>query len=125
MKKHIPQLFWIYVISVILQSVLPIGGNFDKIKIGLGPVALRMDYFLHACMFLFFFLIYIVAVWFNAPLFKLNARRNLFLLTFSLAIITECLQLLTPYRSFYLLDMVSNMAGVGIGMIVSIRASTG
>jgi hypothetical protein len=117
-SKLLKPLFWLYTISVILISVIPVSGNFDKIKIRLGPVALRMDYVLHASMFLVFFMIFMVASWLKVPLFSSHSRRNLYLLTLSLAFLTECLQLLMLGRTFTLLDMASNVIGVGIGMIV-------
>ena len=116
MKKLFTLGFWMYAVVIILIAVLPLNKTQLVKKSGLGPLAFNPDYFLHALMFLVFFLIFLAGEWFRTPVFQRHARRNLFLITCGLAILVEAVQFIIPNRAFYLLDMVSNLVGVGIGM---------
>jgi hypothetical protein len=119
MKKLFTLGFWMYAVMIILIAVLPVNKIQPVKKSGLGPLAFNPDYFLHACMFLVFYLIFFAGEWFRTPVFERHARRNLFLVTCSLAVFVEAVQFIIPNRAFYLLDMASNLVGVAIGMALA------
>lgn len=119
MQTALYRLFWIYLVFVIVVSLIPTPGlHLERIKIGLGPFELRADYFLHMLMFLGFYIVFIFIKYYKVVLFKNKPFLTLLILSSSIAVFTETLQLFIPGRSFYVTDLLANIAGIVIGILL-------
>lgn len=54
----------------------------------------------------------------NLSLFNKNTLIKFFLIMLFLAIVTEMVQLWVPARSFNVFDILANMTGIGLGVII-------
>jgi glycopeptide antibiotics resistance protein len=101
------KLFWLYIGAIFLLIALPINsaGELNNITI----LRLRGDYFFHALMF--------VPWAFFKPVFRLNAWVwGISGLVFSVG--SEGIQYLLPYRAYNVNDLVANMLGVVLGLLL-------
>jgi VanZ family protein len=103
-------LLWGYISTLFLIAVLPLNGSSEFALNHNFVLSIRLDHLLHSVIFIPWILIG-------------RTCKNLsfaFLLTFGilLATLTEGIQYFLPYRSFNINDMVSNILGVLIGLIV-------
>jgi VanZ family protein len=115
-------LFYILCLLVLVSAVIKIGGNLDK-KFGIGDLKIRLDHLLHALAYFIFSLYYIVGKYFGLQLFRKRTHIFFFILLFFLGFLAEVLQIWVPYRSFSLMDMLSNLVGIGIGWGVTVLLS--
>jgi VanZ family protein len=107
-------IFWAGCISAFLISLLPVGGNLTKTKIGL----IRLDYLFHFTAYLLICLYFMFGRKIGYVLFE---KRPLLKLSFILclqAAVTEFVQLWVPNRTFNMIDLFANMTGVAVGLIV-------
>jgi glycopeptide antibiotics resistance protein len=113
-RKTIQIIFIIYCSILVLVSAIPWGGKFNSERIDMGQFNLRLDYLLHSCAFLGFYIL----LWFIS-ISKLSVPsslfRKVFILSIILSIVTEVIQLLIPYRTFNPLDLISNLSGIILG----------
>jgi VanZ family protein len=112
-------LFYILCLLVLVSAVIKIGGNLDK-KFGIGDLKIRLDHLLHALAYFIFSLYYIGGKYFGLKLFRKRTHIFFFILLFFLGFLAEVLQIWVPYRSFSLMDMLSNLVGIGGGYIVTV-----
>ena len=106
-----PRLKWIfvfYVISLYLIGILPINSTESSIN-NIYIIDFRLDYVLHSVLFI---------PWFILHRFCLSARIK-YIIVFGItsSILTECLQLFTPYRTFNINDMLANVMGFVLGAL--------
>lgn len=110
-----------YAFGVILLHVIPTGGGaaFNQTEIS----GVRGDYILHMVLFLPWMPLVWYVVKVRADKFSIGLRDFLFGLTTGLvlAISAEGMQYWISYRSFNLMDIVFNMAGVLLGSLVFLR----
>jgi len=113
--------FWSYLTTLFLVSVLPSFGKLNEkhVRIVL-DYELRLDYLIHIGAYITFFLIYVLSRFVNQPLFKENSLVKIIGITIISAIVTEAVQLIIPYRTFNPFDCLSNIVGVGLGILISI-----
>ena len=108
--KHIRLITWIYVLILVLGSVLPI--NSGVVLNNTYVVELRSDYLIHALILI------------PLPLLlslSLGTRTGLWvrviLLGLLIVVFCEGIQMLLPYRTFNINDLLANGAGALIGVI--------
>lgn len=100
-------LFWFYLFSIFLLSILPINVNQELNHITLLQV--RGDYFIHAVSFLPWFFFYRV----------FRVRQILWLgIGLLFASLAEGVQYLLPYRAFNINDLLANLLGIGAGWLL-------
>ena len=114
--------FYILCVLVLISAVIKIGGALDK-KIGIGDLKIRLDHLLHALAYFIFSLYYIAGKYFGLKLFKKRTHVFFFFLLFLLGLLAEVLQIWVPYRSFSLMDLLSNLVGIGVGWGVTVILS--
>jgi VanZ family protein len=107
-------LFLFYAVSIFVLSVLPINGKYSHIN-HVYLINIRLDYVVHAAIFLPWMLLYTLAV-----KGLVTGQRWKILLTGLLsgllfAAVTEGVQYIVPYRSFNVNDLIGNVIGVVLG----------
>jgi VanZ family protein len=113
-------LFYTLCLVLLVSSVIKFGGALNKTKIGIGELKFRLDHVLHAIAYFTFSMYYITGQYFGLKLFKKRNRLFFFLLLFSVGFLAEALQIWVPYRSFTLLDLLSNLVGIVAGWGVTV-----
>lgn len=111
--------FYILCFLVLVSATIKLGGVLDK-RIGIGELKIRMDHFLHAIAYFIFSLYYIAGVYLGLKLFRRRSHIFYFILIVFLGLLAEGLQIWIPYRSFSLMDLLSNLFGIVIGYIITI-----
>ena len=106
--------FYILCVLVLVSAVIKIGSALDK-KVGIGDLKVRLDHLLHALAYFIFSMYYIAGKYFGLKLFRKRTHVFFFILLFLLGLLAEVLQIWVPYRAFSLLDMLSNLVGIGAG----------
>lgn len=112
-KYSLRGLFLLYILFVLLVSILPIHGPESPIN-NIHVIDIRLDYLLHALIFIPF-----VPLAMLSTMFAASVVRNMLLIILSgllLAIISESIQYLIPYRTFNINDLISNTIGVILGI---------
>ena len=107
---------------VLVSAVIKIGDALDK-KIGIGDLKVRLDHLLHALAYFIFSLYYIAGKYFGLKLFRKRTHVFFFLLLFLLGLLAEVVQIWVPYRAFSLMDLLSNLVGIGAGWGVTVILS--
>mgnify|MGYP001822075359 FL=1 len=111
--KHIKLLTWLYLLLLVLLSVLPINSGVTLNNTYV--VELRLDYMIHALVLL--------------PLpvlltLSLGGKPGcwIWVISFSLLIVvfTEGIQMVLPYRTFNINDLLANGAGALVGLIPAV-----
>jgi VanZ family protein len=115
-------LFYFLCISLLVSSLIKFGGALNKTKIGIGELKFRLDHVLHAIAYFIFSMYYITGHYFGLKLFKKRNHLFFFLLLFGVGFLAEAIQIWVPYRSFTLLDLLSNLVGIGAGWGVTLYA---
>jgi len=119
-KKIQTRLFWIWLFILILINVIPIGSeslNTNKVY------KLRLDYFIHAVMILCFAWIWVHSRITGVTWFQHRESLKYSVLVMCAGVCLELLQLLVPWRSFNPVDMVYNIMGA-ILVVVLISVSS-
>ncbi len=98
----------IYIVLILLFILLPINNKDSKINT-FTFLKVRLDYILHAFLFM---------PWMLLKPNKSIKRYVWFMIGIGLAVLTECLQYPLPYRSFNLNDLVFNMLGIIVGTLI-------
>lgn len=107
LSKHLPLFFYLYIFCVLILVFFPI--NTQKTLNNTSVLFLRTDYFLHAILFIpWMFFIRIINFSFLSE----------FLLGIGFASATEGIHYFLPYRTFNLNDLIANISGIIIGIIV-------
>jgi glycopeptide antibiotics resistance protein len=107
-KKIIQFTFIGYILIVLLVSFVNLRNSHTPLN-EIYVLRVRADFYLHIIAFL---------PWaFFVELLKFRKLKWL-LLGIIFAIITELIQYFLPYRSFYLFDLLSNIAGVILGYVM-------
>ncbi len=99
----------LYLITLITVSVIPLGSVSREIT-NVTVIHLRGDYFLHL-------LVYLPVV----SLLMLSLQKwkwKMLLVAFGVAIGLEYIQMLLPYRSFNINDLIANASGVLVGALI-------
>lgn len=123
MIRVVKSLFWLWLIILIVINVIPLGND---VKSGMSGTKLwnfRLDYLLHLAMILVF-----AWIWLLGKLMDIMWFSNMETLKYSAVIVLcaiglELLQFLLPWRTFNPMDMIFNLTGAMLGIIVVIVSS--
>ena len=113
-KSKTNSLGFLYVGLLLLGSVVPIGNQASDILMDNYTLDIRWDYLLHALIYL------------PLPLILFYGRRSiagsgairLIFLSVFIPVLFEILQMVIPYRSFNINDMMANCFGVVLGWVL-------
>ena len=108
----------IYITTLILISVLPINGTNAALNNNY-ILSIRWDYILHALIYIP--LLPLLMLKANNKQRTTNKESEIFkacLTSILIAISLEAIQYITPWRTFNVNDLMSNVLGVFIGLIV-------
>ncbi len=111
------KLFWYWLLILLVINVIPLGNDINKI-IHKTVFKFRLDYLIHFCSFLIFIPSYFIEVRRGGPIFSKKPVLKYILIVGSSAILFECIQYFLPYRTFNPMDLVSNLIGAIIGIII-------
>jgi len=106
--------FWTGYAAMLILAVLPSGGNLS----GKNVATIRLDYLVHFGVYLAIAMYIIAGRKFGFQLFRNHSTTKSIIIVILLAVITELLQLAVPYRTFNPLDLVANVAGVAVCLLV-------
>lgn len=120
-------LFWTGYLSILVTTFIPISGSLNEFKLGPESLQIRLDHFLHIAVYFLICMYYLTGMMIELALFTNNPLKKFILLVLFLAIITELVQLWVPERAFNVFDLISNLAGVVVGMYIikMVRRSKG
>lgn len=113
-------LFWAGYLLVLIATFIPLKGvALDRITLGPESFRIRLDHLLHFAVYFLICIYYLAGQIKGFSLFDSNPLVKFILLILFLAIITELVQLWIPARKFNVFDLLSNVAGlvVGVGVI--------
>jgi len=111
-------LFWTGYLSVLVTTFIPIAGSLNEINIGPKSFHIRLDHLIHLAVYFFICMYFLEGAKMRIYLFDNNPLKKFIILVLFLAITTELAQLWVPERAFNLFDLISNLAGVGVGVII-------
>lgn len=115
MKSWMKKLIFIYLFVVVVVHVVPLGDDLDlTVNNSYIIEDLRLDHLLHG-------LIFVPVYFFIWSLIHSEHRWQRFIIALLLctlfAVLAESLQILLSYRAFTVPDLLSNLFGVGVGLI--------
>ena len=116
LQKLYRTIFWVGYLAILITAFIPITGRLNEIEFGPESFHIRLDHLLHLAAYFLICIYYLVGQKKHISLFNLNPFIKFILLVIFLAIITEMIQLWVPERAFNVFDLVSNVAGVGLGV---------
>jgi len=123
LQKLYRYLFWIGYLAVLITSFIPVKGSLNKITLGPESFRIRLDHLLHFAGYFLICMYYLAGQKKGLSLFTANPLTKFILLLLFLAIVTELVQLWVPERAFNVWDLVSNVAGVVVGVGVVAQSS--
>ena len=111
-------IFWTGYIMVFVTTFVSFKNDLHKRTINFISLKFHLDQVLHALVY-FLIIMYLFAGQYNGfSLFKENSFNKLLLLILLLAIVTEVIQLVVPSRAFNIFDLLANLIGIGVGLVV-------
>lgn len=113
-------LFYFLCLMLLVTAVIKFGGALNRTKLGIGELKVRLDHLLHTTAYFLFSLYYIMGKYFGLSLFKSRKQIIFFLILFAVGFLAEVIQIWVPYRSFSLMDMLSNLVGIAAGYVVTL-----
>ena len=116
--KVYKSIFWIGYLAVLITTFIPVAGELNKTHIGPESFNIRLDHLLHLLVYFLICMYYLFGIRNRFDLFEKNSFLKFILLILLLAIITEVVQLWVPERAFNVFDLISNAAGVGLGVFI-------
>lgn len=111
-------IFWSGYFAVLITSFIPISGSLNKLELGPESFQIRLDHLLHLAVYVLICMYYLAGAKMKIVLFINDSLKKFILLVLSLAIFTELVHLWVPERAFNVFDLISNAAGVGLGVFV-------
>lgn len=108
MPDLIKNLFWLWLLVLIVINVIPIGNkslNRNMLWV------FRLDYLAHSIMILCFAFIWVLAAIHHVRIFKQYDALKYSAIVLAAGICLELLQLAVPWRSFNPVDMIYNLGG--------------
>jgi hypothetical protein len=118
LQKLYKLIFWSGYTAVLVTSMMNLPGALDEIKVNMLAFNLRLDHLLHFLAYFSICLYFLAGQRKGLALFRNHQLRKFVVATLTLAMVTEILQLWVPTRSFNVMDMVANVSGIALGVIV-------
>ena len=111
-------IFWTGYFAVLTTAFLPISIRVDRIKFGPQVFEIRLDHILHFSAYFLICIYYLAGKWKGLTLFDSRSLGKFVAFTLALAVVTEAVQIWVPARTFNVFDLLSNVIGVFLGIIV-------
>ena len=109
---HTNWLAGLYVLMLLIAALIPIG-NETQILLSNYTLQVRADYLVHALFYLPLPVVLLLSGW---------GRRGgwmpVILLSMAVVVLFETVQMLIPYRTFNINDLIANGIGVFIGLLL-------
>lgn len=102
------------------MAFVPLKDDLHKKILDLFLLKFHLDQVLHTVVYFLICIYFIIGERLGLHLFNVNTFKKFILIVIFLAILSECVQLFVPYRSFNFFDMLANLIGIGIGIVVII-----
>ena len=122
LEKIFRYVFWGGYFAVLLTTFIPVAGELNKIHIGPEAFHIRLDHLLHLLVYFLISMYYLFGLRMDFKLFKKYSFIRFFLLILFLGTFTEAVQLWVPDRAFNIFDLISNMVGLIIGIMIILLA---
>jgi VanZ family protein len=104
---------------VFIVAFVPLRMDLHKITINAVAFNLHFDQILHSIVYLMIPLYYLVGQYLGMTIFNDNSFLKFLFAIFFLAIVTEIIQIFVPSRAFNFFDLVANLFGVLIGLLIT------
>lgn len=122
LQKLYKSVFWLGYLTVLITAFIPVVGSFNRVHIGHGLFKIRLDHLLHVAAYFLICMYYLFGQRKGLILFKKHSLYKFILLILLLATVTEVVQLWVPARAFNPFDLLANVVGLMIGvMIIKIK----
>lgn len=108
-------LFWIWIVGILIFSSIPGLPVPEKDIINI----FRSDYLIHLLEYLF--LAFVFVFWQQNELDKIRKILLVLVIGIGIGIIDELHQIFIPGRSFNFIDMILNISGFSIGLLISLK----
>lgn len=108
--------FWTGYLAVLITTFLSVAGELNRIRLGPEAFSIRLDHLLHFSAYFLICMYYLFGQIKGYHLFRQDSLLKFFTVVVILAVVTEVVQLWVPARAFNVFDLVSNVAGVVVGM---------
>jgi hypothetical protein len=110
--------FWLGYALVFAVAFVPLKADLHKIIITVVSFKLHFDQVLHLVVYFLICLYFPAGQYFGFTLFNENSFRKFLIVILVLALVTETIQLVLPYRTFNLFDVGANLVGIIGGLVV-------
>ncbi len=110
--------FWFGYVIVFAAAFVPLKIDLHKITISIVSFKFHFDQLLHLVVYLLICQYFPAGQYFGFVLFIDNSFKKFLIIILVLAIVTETVQLAVPYRAFNFFDLLANVVGIGIGLVV-------
>jgi len=111
-------IFWLGIVSVIAVAIVPLKVNLYKTTLTVGSFKFHLDQILHVGAYSLICIYFFAGQYYGLTLFKGNSIYKFLVVILFLAIITELIQLVIPYRTFNFFDLIANAVGIFLGILV-------
>jgi VanZ family protein len=118
LQKLYKLIFWTGYTAMLLVSMVNIGGDLNAIKVNMLVFELRLDHLLHFLVYFMICMYFMAGQSKGLALFKNHQVQKFIAAILTLATVTEVVQLWVPARSFSVLDWLSNVAGILMGLLI-------
>ena len=109
--------FWLWLIALLVLNVIPLGNETSHSLSG-NRVVFRLDYLIHLISFLAFAWVVILGRVSKQPLFSKYELLKFATVVIVAACGFEMVQIVLPYRAFNPVDLMFNMSGAVVGIMV-------
>jgi VanZ family protein len=110
--------FWLGYITVCITSLINLSLTLDQKHLHLIAFDLRLDHLLHLGAYFFICMYYLVGQLKGLKLFETRSLTKFVLVIVLLATVTEVVQIWVPARAFNPFDILANVTGILIGLVV-------
>jgi len=110
--------FWVGYFMVLAVTFIPFKQDFLRHSISIVTFKFHLDQVLHAVVYLLICIYFSAGHYMGLTLFRGNSFKVFLILILALATVTEAVQIFVPARVFNFFDLIANVVGVGIGLVV-------
>ena len=103
---------------MLIASFITLKNDLHKITFDVISFKFHLDQVLHTVVYFLICMYFLAGNHFGLTLFKDNSIKWFLLVVLFLATFTEVIQLFVPSRAFNVFDMLANVIGVGVGLMV-------
>jgi VanZ family protein len=111
-------IFWLGYTTVLAASFITLKNDLHKITFDVISFKFHLDQVLHTVVYFLICMYFLAGKHYGLTLFKDNSIKWFLPVVLFLATFTEVVQLFVPSRAFNVFDMLANVIGVGVGLMV-------